>query len=391
VSASSFPAPAATLDLPGPFVLESGARLPSVRVAYRTWGRLDEHGGNAVLVCHALTGSADVDRWWGALLGPGRALDPERDFVVCSNVLGGCYGTTGPTSPRPDGRAWGAAFPDVSVRDIVRVQAALLEELGVRRLRLVVGGSLGGMQVLEWALVFPARVAAIAPIATSARHSAWQIAISETQRQAIAADPRFRGGHYPEDDPPAAGLAAARQVAMFSYRSRESLDARFGRERAADGRYAVEAWLDHHGRALVDRFDANSYLTLTKAMDTHDVGRGRGGWREALAAVVAPALVVSIDSDVLYPPAEQEQLAAALPDARLVTLRSPHGHDAFLIEGEAVNALVRAFREEVAAREAGLCSSQPARPSSVRGDERATATAARPGAAPRSGEQPWQV
>jgi len=348
VSAEAFAAPAATLDLPGPFVLESGARLPSLRVAYRTWGALDEHGGNAVLVCHALTGSADLDRWWGALLGPGRALDPQRDFVVCSNVLGGCYGTTGPTSLRPDGRPWGAAFPDVSVRDIVRVQAALLESLGVKRLRLVIGGSLGGMQVLEWALSFPEQVEAIAPIAIAARHSAWAIALSETQRQAIAADPRWRGGHYPAEDPPAAGLAAARMLAMCSYRSRASLEPRFGRERAGDGRYAVESWLHHHGRALVDRFDANTYVTLTRAMDTHDVGRGRGGWREALSTVKAPALVLSIDSDVLYPPVEQEELATALPDARLVTLRSPHGHDAFLIEGEAVGAQVKGFREALA-------------------------------------------
>jgi homoserine O-acetyltransferase len=352
VSAGAFAAPARTLDLPGPFALESRARLPAVRVAYRTWGRLDEHGGNAVLVCHALTGSADVDRWWGALLGPGRALDPERDFVVCSNVLGGCYGTTGPTSLRPDGRPWGPAFPDVSIRDIVRVQAALLDELGVRRLRLVIGGSLGGMQVLEWALLFPHRVAAIAPIAISARHSAWTIALSETQRQAIAADPRWRGGHYAPEDPPAAGLAAARMLAMCSYRSRASLEARFGRDRAPDGRYAVESWLHHHGRALVHRFDPNTYVTLTRAMDTHDVGRDRGGWREALATVDTPALVVSIDSDVLYPPLEQEELAAALPDARLVSLRSPHGHDAFLIEGDATNGLVAAFRAELAEREA---------------------------------------
>jgi len=350
VSAEAFAAAARTLDLPGPFTLESGARLPAVRVAYRSWGELDEHGGNAVLVCHALTGSADVDRWWGALLGPGRALDPGRDFVVCSNVLGGCYGTTGPTSLRPDGRPWGAGFPDVSVRDIVRVQAALLDSLGVKRLRLVIGGSLGGMQVLEWALLFPERVQAIAPIAIAVRHSAWAIALSETQRQAIAADPRWRDGNYPAEDPPSAGLAAARMVAMCSYRSRASLEPRFGRERAGDGRYAVESWLHHHGRALVDRFDAGSYVALTKAMDTHDVGRGRGGWREALATVKAKALVVSIDSDVLYPPVEQEELAAALPDARLATLQSPHGHDAFLIEAEAVAELVRGFRAAQATR-----------------------------------------
>jgi homoserine O-acetyltransferase len=333
----------------GPLPLDSGAVLPEVTVAYRTWGRLSADGGNAVLVCHALTGSADVDRWWSPLLGPGRALDPDRDFVVCSNVLGGCYGTTGPASPRPDdGRRWGGSFPDVSVRDIVRIQATLLESLGVRRLRLVVGGSLGGMQVLEWALLFPDRVEALAPIAVSARHSAWCIALSEAQRQAIYADPRWRDGHYPENDPPEAGLAAARAIAMCTYRSRASFEERFGRKAAPAGPFAVESWLHHHGRTLVDRFDANTYVTLTRAMDTHDVGRGRGGWRAALATVAAPALVVSIDSDVLYPAVEQEELAAALPAGRLVTLVSPHGHDAFLIEAEATNALVAEFRARAA-------------------------------------------
>ena len=340
--------PTRSFALEGPFELESGERLPEVTVAYRTWGRPNAQKDNAVLVCHALTGSADVDRWWGALLGPGRALDPDRDFVVCSNVLGSCYGTTGPTSPRPGSASrWGGDFPAVTVRDIVRVQATLLDALGVRRLRLVVGGSLGGMQVLEWALLFPERVGAIAPIAVSARHSAWCIGLSEAQRQAIYADPRWRGGHYPPDDGPTAGLAVARQIAMCTYRSRASLEARFSRDEAANGGFAVESWLHHHGRALVDRFDANTYVTLTEAMDTHDVGRGRGGWREALARVRVPALVVSIDTDVLYPPVEQEQLAAALPAGRLATLVSPHGHDGFLIEGEATSALVARFRREV--------------------------------------------
>jgi homoserine O-acetyltransferase len=289
-----------------------------------------------------------VDSWWGALLGPGRALDPDRDFVVCSNVLGGCYGTTGPTSPRPGGHGpWGADFPAVTVRDIVRVQAALLDALGVRRLRLVVGGSLGGMQALEWALLYPERVDAIAPIAVSARHSAWCIALSEAQRQAIYADPRWRGGRYPPGDGPASGLAVARQIAMCTYRSRASLESRFSRGEAEGGGFAVEGWLHHHGGALVARFDANTYVTLTRAMDTHDVGRGRGGWREALASVRVPALVVSIDTDVLYPPVEQEELKAALPAGTLATLRSPHGHDAFLIEGEATNALVARFRKGV--------------------------------------------
>jgi homoserine O-acetyltransferase len=343
--------PTRSLALGGPVPLEPGDVLPEVTVAYRTWGRLSPRGDNAVLVCHALTGSPDVDRWWGALLGRGRALDPDRDFVVCSNVLGGCYGTTGPASSRPDGTGrWGGDFPAISVRDIVRVQAALLDVLGVSRLRLVIGGSLGGMQVLEWALLRPDRVDAIVPIGVSARHSAWCIALSEAQRQAIYADPRWRDGRYPDGDGPEAGLSVARQIAMCTYRSRASLEARFSRDQPEPGRFAVCGWLGHHGRALVDRFDAATYVALTKAMDTHDVGRGRGGWRQALRAVRVPALVVSIDTDVLYPPLEQEELAAALPGGRLATVASPHGHDAFLIEGEATNALVAAFRDEVGSR-----------------------------------------
>jgi homoserine O-acetyltransferase/O-succinyltransferase len=336
----------------GPFELESGESLASLTVAYRTWGTLSPTGDNAVLVCHALTGTADLERWWSPLLGPGRALDPARDFVVCSNVLGSCYGTTGPASERPGGTGrWGAGFPGITVRDMVRAQAALLDALGVRRLRLVLGGSLGGMQVLEWALLFPQRVGAIVPIAVSARHSAWCIAFSEAQRQAIFADPRWQGGHYPPHQPPEAGFAAARQIAMCTYRSRESLERRFSRERGTASHFAVEDWLEHHGRALVERFDPASYVALTRAMDSHDVGRDRGGWREALASVRTPALVVSIDSDVLYPPAEQLELAAALPNARLATLRSPYGHDAFLIEAEAVDDIVNGFRVELASLE----------------------------------------
>lgn len=341
-----------SLLLDGPFVLESGQALPEVRVAYRTWGRLHPSGDNAVLVCHALTGSADAHEWWGPLLGPGRALDPERDFVVCSNVLGSCYGTTGPCSRAPGAtRPYGPDFPQVSVRDMVHAQAALLEALGVRRLRLVVGGSLGGMQVLEWAALYPERVEAIAPIAVSARHSAWCIGLSEAQRQALFADPRWQGGRYAPEEPPAAGLAAARMVAMCSYRSRASFEERFGREQAPGAGFAVEAWLGEHGARLAGRFDANSYVTLTRAMDGHDLSRGRGSRAEALAGLRVPALVVAVDSDVLYPPEEQIELAAGLRQARLAWLRSPHGHDAFLIEAEALNELLLGFRAGLEQRE----------------------------------------
>lgn len=325
--------------------LEGGAVLREVRVAYRTWGRLDDDGGNAVVVCHALTGSADADQWWAPLFGAGRTLDPARDFVVCANVLGGCAGTTGPSSPRPGGaEPYGPGFPAVTVRDLVRLQERLVRGLGVRRVRLVLGGSLGGLQTLEWAALFPELVEAIAPIAASARHSPWCVAWSEAQRQAIFADPRWQGGWYRADAPPRAGLAAARMMAMVSYRSAESFAVRFGRGEAAPSLFAVEDWLHHHGRALVERFDANSYVALTRAMDRHDLARGRGTLAQALGAIRQPALVVGVSSDVLYPLAEQRQLADLLPGGRLAVLDSVHGHDAFLLDAAALDALLVEFR-----------------------------------------------
>jgi len=345
VSAGEHVAPeTAFLRLDEPFPLESGAVLDGVTVAYRTWGRLAPGRDNAVLACHALTGSADMDRWWPGLLGPGRALDPGSDFVVCSNVLGGCYGTTGPASPGPSGAPWGPDFPAVSVRDLVALQARLLERLGVRRLRLVIGGSLGGMQALEWAVAHPGRVGAAVALAAPARQSAWGIALSCVQRAAIAADPRWRGGRYPADDPPRQGLAVARMAAMCSYRSWESLERRFGRAAEDAGGFAVEGYLRHHGERLADRFDAASYVALTRTMDSHDLGRGRGGIGAALRATPVPTLVVAIDSDVLFPAEEQWQLVEGLPNGRLAWLASPHGHDAFLIDTGEVDRLVREFR-----------------------------------------------
>ncbi len=335
-------------ELRAPFALECGARLGGVRIAYRTWGELADDGGNAVVVCHALTGSADVDRWWPALLGPGKALDPGTDFIVCSNVLGGCYGTIGPTSLRPGtDQRYGPEFPPVTVRDMVRLQMALLDELGVRRIKLVIGGSLGAMQVLEWALLDPDRVQAIAPIAVGGRHSAWCIAISEVQRQAIYADALWQGGRYEPARPPSAGLAAARTVAMTSYRSRASFERRFGRARRLAGEFTIEAYLRHHGEKLVERFDANTYVGLTRAMDSHDVARNRGRYEDVLRSIRQPALVVGVDSDVLYPTVEQVELAALLPNATLRELHSDNGHDAFLVDAEALEPIVRSFRSQL--------------------------------------------
>ncbi|MCK7574942.1 MAG: homoserine O-acetyltransferase [Chromatiales bacterium] len=317
------------LRLERPFGLESGIRLPEVEVAYRTWGRLSPTADNAILVCHALTGSADADDWWASLFGRGRLLDPERDFIVCSNVLGGCYGTTGPTSPAPDGRPWGRCFPRVTIRDQVRLQMALIDALGIRRLQLVIGGSMGGLQALEWALLDPERVMAVAALAAGGRHSAWCLAWSEAQRLALAADPGYRDGDYDPRDPPRAGLAAARAIAMATYRSPRSLDERFGRRSghavfgaASDvpDDYAVNGWLRHHGRSLTERFDANSYRILIDALDTHDLARGRGEYEAVLRAIRQPVLIGSI--------AERWTLCAERPVGTRATdpERDPAGH-----------------------------------------------------------------
>ena len=346
---------------PGPFVLESGARLERLQVAFRTWGRLSPAGDNAVVVCHAFTGSADVDRWWAKMFGPGRALDPDRDFVVCSNILGSCYGTTGPASVDPaTGQPYLGSFPSVTVRDMVRVQGELARALGVRRIRSVIGGSLGGMQVLEWALLFPDLVQSIVPIANSARHSAWAIGLSEAQRQAIVADSRWAGGRYDPADPPRAGLAAARMMAMCTYRGWESFEERYGRRSQSADLFAMESYLRYQGDQLVDRFDAATYHALTRAMDTHDVARGRGEFEAVLRGIRQPALVVTVDTDVLYVPEEQRVMARHMPAARLERLESPHGHDAFLIHVDELSAMVAGFRDRVEGRSAPRPSVRPA-------------------------------
>jgi len=330
------------LDIEGPISLESGSTLPQVRVAYRTWGT---PRATATLVCHALTGSADADDWWADLFGPGRALDPEEDFIVCANVLGGCYGTTGPTSRAAGAfEPYGGSFPEITIRDIVRVQALLLDRLGVERLDLVVGGSMGGMQVLEWALLYPERVASIAPIAVGPTQSAWAIALSEAQSQAIKADANYAGGRYPLGAGPSQGLGAARSMAMTSYRSPDNFAGRFGRSQNTDGDFEVQAYLRYQGEKLADRFDANTYLTLIAAMDSHDVGRSRGSAEKALASIHKPALVVGVSSDGLYPPGEVAAMARQLPNSEYVEVDAPHGHDSFLIRVAEINEHLVGFR-----------------------------------------------
>jgi len=345
-----------------PLPLTAGGRLDHVAVTYETYGELDARGENAVLVCHALTGSAhaagrhgegEVPGWWDPLIGPGKALDVREHFVVSSNVLGGCYGTTGPTSIDPaSGRRHGPDFPRFTVRDMVEVQRRLLDRLGVGRLRAVIGGSMGGMQALEWAATHPDRVASLVAVGIGARHSAWAIGLNEVARRAIAADPDFHGGAYRPDRQPETGLGLARAIAMLTYRSFDSLEAKFGRERrpaeeeGLEASFEIASYLRYQGVKLAQRFDANTYLGLTRAMDDHDLAADRGSLREVLAGMRMPALVMGIPTDVLYPEIEQRQLVEGLPDARYARIVSPHGHDAFLIEFPQVAAHLRRFLAE---------------------------------------------
>lgn len=352
-----------------PFVLEGGGKLRNITAAFETWGELADDASNAVLVCHALTGDAHAAGpigpgqptagWWDELIGPGRAIDTNRFFVVCVNVLGGCQGTTGPASIDPaTGNPYGSRFPVVSIRDIVRVQAAVADHLGVARWLSVVGGSMGGMQVLEWGIMYPDRVGSLIPIATCAAATAQQIAFSSVQRSAIALDPAWRGGDYYDAGPgegPHRGLATARELAQITYRTDLVFADRFGRTPLDSmddqfglwQRFDVEGYLDYHGSKLVRRFDANSYLLICKAMDLHDVGRGRGGVAAALSRVRCPTLTMSIDSDMLYFPYQQELIRDVLisndVDCEHTVIRSNHGHDAFLLEFDQVGSSMARF------------------------------------------------
>jgi homoserine O-acetyltransferase/O-succinyltransferase len=344
-------------DLP----LERGGVLTDVRMAYETWGTPSATGDNAVLVLHALTGDAHVvgpagpghptPGWWDGLIGPGRPLDTDRWFVVAPNVLGGCQGTTGPSSPAGDGRPYGSRFPFITARDQVAAEAALADRLGIERWALVLGGSMGGMRALEWAVSEPARVERLLVLASTAYASGDQIAWCAPQLAAIRGDDRFRGGDYYDagaGDGPHLGLGIARRLAHVTYRSQQEINLRFGRRAQTGedplggrGRYAVESYLDHHADKLVHRFDANSYLVLTEAMNSHDVGRGRGGVAAALSRVTARTAVAAIDSDRLYPVELNAEIAAGIPGcAPLRVLESPYGHDAFLIESEQVGGIV---------------------------------------------------
>lgn len=345
---------------PREVALDCGATLREATIAYETWGTLNADASNAILVCHAWTGDSHVagpageghptPGWWEGIVGPGLAIDTSHWFVVCSNVLGGCQGTTGPASPHPmDGKPYGSRFPVITIRDMVRAQHRLADVLGVRRWHSVIGGSMGGMQAIEWAITYPQQVGSLVAIATCMQSTAQQIAWGAIGRQAIRLDPAWRGGDYYDaavGEGPWQGLAVARKVAQVTFRSDNVFTDRFGRDLAdMDAAnhgiglwdaFEVERYLDHHADRLIRRFDTNSYLYISKAMDLHDVARGRGGLESATARIAAPTLAVGISSDILYPSYQQRQVRDLVARngvrAEYTEIHSPHGHDAFLVD-----------------------------------------------------------
>jgi homoserine O-acetyltransferase/O-succinyltransferase len=347
--------------------LEAGGVLHGVEIAYETFGKRNEDCSNAILVCHALTGdthaygTAEQIGWWQGVIGPGQALDTDRYFIICSNVLGGCSGSTGPHSLDPaTGAPYGSRFPLVTIRDMVDAQRLLLASLGVSTLHVVIGGSMGGLQALEWAVSYPEQVHHCIPIGTSAHLSALAIAYNDAMRSAIIQDPNWQQGDYYNGNAPERGLHLARKIGMITYRSFELFEERFGRDTTApdaslcETRFQMESYLDHAGNKLVRRFDAGSYLCLLKAMDLHDIGRGRGGFEAAVRRIVCPLLWIGIDSDRLYPAVEQRGTAKWLAQlGKQVVyreLQSVHGHDAFLLEFEQMNHILREFLQGVEIR-----------------------------------------
>jgi homoserine O-acetyltransferase len=349
-------------------MLDCGVQLPSLTVAYRSYGTLNAARSNAVLICHALTGDQYVAErhpvtgkgpWWDQLVGPGRPIDTDRYFVVCTNVLGGCMGTTGPMEPRAPGEApWGTDFPPITIRDMVRAQKRLIDHMGITRLFAVVGGSMGGMQVLEWAATYPDAVFAALPIATAAYHSAQNIAFNEVGRQAIFADPDFNGGLYYETGRvPAGGLGVARMVAHITYLSEQALNRKFGRKLQGNAAaplamfgdmFQVESYLQHQGSTFVRRFDANSYLTITRAMDYFDLAAEHDGdLSAAFANTPTRFCIISFSSDWLFPTAESRAVARALNRAAanvsFVEVESDKGHDAFLLDEPDLRRIVAGF------------------------------------------------
>lgn len=350
---------------PDELVLDSGVKLGPITIAYETYGQLNEDRSNVILILHALSGDAHAagwhkgarkPGWWDIMIGPGKAFDTDRYFVICSNVIGGCKGSTGPSSINPKtGKPYGLDFPVITIGDMVRAQKKLLNYLGIDSLLSVCGGSMGGMQVLQWAVDYPDMVRSAIPIATTSRLSAQGIAFNEVGRQAIMADPNWNNGDYYGKRPPDAGLAVARMIGHITYLSDEGMHAKFGRRLRDKEKYGfdfstdfeVESYLRHQGESFIQRFDANSYLYITKAQDYFDLTNGTGSLVEAFRGVKARFLVISFSSDWLFPSYQSREIVKALRlngvDVSYCEISSTYGHDAFLLEAEQQTKLIKNF------------------------------------------------
>jgi len=329
------------------FEIECGFIITKPVVAFHSWGVLNEKKDNVVLICHALTGTSDAEDWFSGFFKEG-FFNPEKQFIICMNVLGGCYGTIGPQSVNPiTKKKYKSDFPNVTIRDMVRLQQLTLDEFGVTGIELAIGGSMGGMQILEWAIM-DNRIEKMIVIGAPARHSAWAIGIGEAQRNAIYADQNWNNGNYDADSFPVQGLASARMMGMLTYRTYLSFQKRFGRDKQHGvNEFAIESYLYYQGQKLVKRFDAMTYVRLTQAMDSHDITCKRGTMRAVLSQVKIPSLIIGIDSDILYPPVEQKEIAQFLPRGYYKEIKSIHGHDAFLIEFDQMIKLISPFLQVV--------------------------------------------
>ncbi|MCF6408112.1 homoserine O-acetyltransferase [Chitinophaga filiformis] len=324
-----------------PFTLESGAVLPELHVAYHTYGTLNSTGSNVVWICHALTANSDVMDWWKGLIGPGQAIDPEKDFIVCANILGSCYGTSGPLSHNPvTGKPYFHSFPKITIRDMVNAHVLLRQHLGIQQVKLLLGGSMGGYQALEWALLEPAVISRLGLLCTGASESAWSIAIHTAQRLAIEADHSWQEDHYAAG---AKGLKAARAIGMLTYRNYQTfVRTQSDPDNEKTDHFRASSYIEYQGDKLVKRFNAQSYWLLSKAMDSHNISRGRNtDLAGALALISQPALIVGITSDILCPPEEQLFLSQHIPQATYYEIDSTYGHDGFLIEFEKINGILK--------------------------------------------------
>lgn len=353
-------------------ILEGGGRLKGATVAYETYGKLNKEKSNAIIICHALSGDAHAagrhegdskPGWWDILIGPGKCLDTEKYFIICSNVIGGCKGSTGPFSINPEtGKPYGLDFPIITISDMVNAQKKLIDHLGINQLFAVVGGSMGGMQVLQWCISYPGMVKLAIPIATAARSAPQQIAFNEVGRRAIISDQKWNGGAYYSGEIPKEGLSLARMIGHITYLSYESMYQKFGRRLQDKEKYGfdfsldfqVESYLHYQGESFVKRFDANSYLYITKAMDYFDLTKN-GSLAEGLKDVKAKFLVISVDSDWIYPPAQSKEVVMALTannvDVSYREMKSPYGHDAFLLEAGQLNYIIGGFLSEILVRD----------------------------------------